>query len=234
MTCFRGLEGPQPHRVLVLVLSLATAGGAGILAQSPGAPPPSVATDRRLTPLKNLDGEFLFQPITSPDAWKARSAELRRQLQVALGLWPMPDATPLNAVVHGAVTRQGYTVEKVYFESMPGHFVTGSLYRPTGRQGRLPAVLLPHGHWEQGRYMETPDKEFKHELVTGAERFDPGGRHPLQAAPAQLAKMGVIAFLIACGLWVEAITPFVFPVMATLSLVTAINRIRSGLRAGGN
>jgi len=49
--------------------------------------------------------EFLFQPITSPDAWKARSAELRRQLQVALGLWPMPDATPLNAVVHGAVTR---------------------------------------------------------------------------------------------------------------------------------
>ena len=69
----------------------------------------------------------------------------------------MPDATPLNAVVHGAVTRQGYTVEKVYFESLPGHFVTGSLYRPTGRQGRLPAVLLPHGHWEHGRYMETPD-----------------------------------------------------------------------------
>ncbi|UVK37781.1 CDP-alcohol phosphatidyltransferase family protein [Mesorhizobium sp. AR10] len=46
--------------------------------------------------------------------------------------------------------------------------------------------------------------------------------------------LGVIAFLIACGLWVEAITPFVFPAMATLSLATAINRIRSGLRAGGN
>ena len=104
---------------------------------------------RRLAALKNLDGEFLFQPIASPDAWKARSAELRRQLQVALGLWPMPEATPLNAVVHGAVTRQGYTVEKVFFESLPGHFVTGSLYRPTGRQGRLPAVLLPHGHWER-------------------------------------------------------------------------------------
>ena len=195
MTCFRGPQGPSPQRVLLLVASLAVA-SAGVLAQSSSPPPPSVATDRRLTPLKDLDGEFLFQPITSADAWKTRSAELRRQLQVALGLWPMPDATPLNAVVHGAVTRQGYTVEKVYFESLPGHFVTGSLYRPTGRQGRLPAVLLPHGHWEHGRYMETPDKEFKHELVTGAERFDPGGRHPLQAAPAQLAKMGVIAFLI--------------------------------------
>lgn len=43
--------------------------------------------------------------------------------------------------------------------------------------------------------------------------------------------LGVIAFLIACGLWVEAISPFVFPAMATLSLATAINRIRSGLRA---
>jgi CDP-diacylglycerol--glycerol-3-phosphate 3-phosphatidyltransferase len=27
--------------------------------------------------------------------------------------------------------------------------------------------------------------------------------------------------------------PFVFPIMATLSAATAINRIRSGLRAGG-
>ncbi|MEP6565785.1 MAG: CDP-alcohol phosphatidyltransferase family protein [Mesorhizobium sp.] len=46
--------------------------------------------------------------------------------------------------------------------------------------------------------------------------------------------LGVIGFLIACGLWLEAIAPFVFPAMATLSLITAINRIRSGLRAGGN
>ncbi len=178
-----------PIVLLVLVV------GPIAMAQPASGPASAVASDRRFAPPKDLDGEFLFQPITSPDAWKARAAELRRQLQVALGLWPMPDATPLNAVVHGAVTRQGYTVEKVYFESLPGHFVTGSLYRPTGRKGRLPAVLLPHGHWEHGRYMETPDKEFKHELVTGAERFDPGGRHPLQAAPAQLAKMGVIAFL---------------------------------------
>jgi hypothetical protein len=150
VTCFRSPEGPSAQRVLLFALSLAAAGGAGILAQSPIASPPLIATDRRLTPLKNLDGEFLFQPIASPDAWKARSAELRRQLQVALGLWPMPEATPLNAVVHGAITRQGYTVEKVYFESLPGHFVTGSLYRPTGRQGRLPAVLCRTGTGNTG------------------------------------------------------------------------------------
>jgi len=42
--------------------------------------------------------------------------------------------------------------------------------------------------------------------------------------------LGIIGFLIACGLWVQVLTPFVFPAMATLSLATAINRIRSGLR----
>ncbi|PBB95047.1 CDP-alcohol phosphatidyltransferase family protein [Mesorhizobium sp. WSM3862] len=41
--------------------------------------------------------------------------------------------------------------------------------------------------------------------------------------------LGVVAVLAAAGLWPEAIAPFVFPAMATLSLLTAINRIRAGL-----
>ncbi|RWH23181.1 CDP-alcohol phosphatidyltransferase family protein [Mesorhizobium sp.] len=41
--------------------------------------------------------------------------------------------------------------------------------------------------------------------------------------------LGVLAALAAAGLWPEAIAPFVFPAMATLSLLTAINRIRAGL-----
>ncbi|WFP74681.1 CDP-alcohol phosphatidyltransferase family protein [Mesorhizobium sp. WSM4906] len=41
--------------------------------------------------------------------------------------------------------------------------------------------------------------------------------------------LGVVAVLAAAGLWPAAIAPFVFPAMATLSLLTAINRIRAGL-----
>ena len=48
-----------------------------------------------------------------------------------------------QAVIHGRVDRDGYTVEKVFLESFPGHFVTGNLYRPKGRSGRLPGVLCP-------------------------------------------------------------------------------------------
>ncbi|MDG4883112.1 CDP-alcohol phosphatidyltransferase family protein [Mesorhizobium sp. WSM4884] len=41
--------------------------------------------------------------------------------------------------------------------------------------------------------------------------------------------LGVVAVLAAAGLWPAAVAPFVFPAMATLSLLTAINRIRAGL-----
>jgi len=45
----------------------------------------------------------------------------------------------------------GYILEKAYFESRPGFLCTGNLYRPLGVTGKRPAVLCPHGHWQQGR-----------------------------------------------------------------------------------
>src|SRR3954451_12324653 len=57
----------------------------------------------------------------SKEAWEERAAFLRRQILVANGLWPMPEKTPLNAVIHGKIVRDEYTIEKVYFASMPGH-----------------------------------------------------------------------------------------------------------------
>ncbi len=62
----------------------------------------------------------------------------------------MPDRTPLNANVFDDLKRDDYIVSKVYFESLPGLFVTGNLYRPVG-DGPFPAILSPHGHWAYGR-----------------------------------------------------------------------------------
>ena len=149
----------------------------------------------RLGALRDLDGHFPFVPSASKAEWEARAVALRRQVRVALGLWPWPTRTPLNAVAHGAVTREGYTVERAFFESVPGHFVTGSLYRPTGRSGRLPAVLSPHGHWPGGRFQDVPEAERRKQLASGAERFDNGARHLLQARAVQLARMGAVVFL---------------------------------------
>jgi hypothetical protein len=70
--------------------------------------------DGRIDALKKLDGYFPFTPPATPEAWAARSQRVRRQMLVATGLWPMPTKTPANAVIHGPVEREGYTVEKVF------------------------------------------------------------------------------------------------------------------------
>jgi hypothetical protein len=144
--------------------------------------------------MKDLNGYFPFAPPATPAAWHERAEQLRRQTLVALGLWPMPERTPAKGVIHGRVDRDEYTVDRVYLESFPGHFVTGSLYRPKGKSGRLPGILCPHGHWPDGRFYDQTSK-LPQEFVTGAERFELGGRSPLQSRCVQLARMGCVEFL---------------------------------------
>lgn len=69
-------------------------------------------SDRRLGPLKNLDGYFPLVVPSSPDAWQARADAVRKQILVATGLWPMPTLAPLRPVIHGKIDRDEYTVEK--------------------------------------------------------------------------------------------------------------------------
>lgn len=153
----------------------------------------AVPNDSRLQAPKDLDGYFPFKPYESKSAWEKRAEQLRTELKVALGLWPMPEKTPLNAEIRGKMDFEDYTVERVYFESMPGFYVTGSLYRPKGKSGKLPAVLNPHGHWPNGRFYDNAGG-IAREIAEGAERFEDSGRSPLQARCVQLARMGCVAF----------------------------------------
>jgi hypothetical protein len=115
------------------------------------------AEDVRHQPLKDLNGYFPFDPPASLAEWEQRKEYVRRQILVAAGLWPMPTKTPLNAVVHGKIDCGQYTIEKVYFESAPGFFVTGNLYRPKNIQGRVPGVMFAHGHRQDARLSLTPE-----------------------------------------------------------------------------
>ncbi len=114
---------------------------------------------------------------------------------VATGLWPLPEKTPLNPVIRGKVARPGFTVEKVHFESVPGHFVTGLLFRPADgiRDVKRPAVLCPHGH--NGRLQDYGEKAIRQLIVDGAERFEKSGRFPKLARCGQLARMGCVVFI---------------------------------------
>jgi len=152
------------------------------------------AEDVRDQPLKNLKGYFPFHPPKTVKEWESRREQVRQQILVAAGLWPMPTKTPLNAVIHGKVDGDGYTVEKVYFESAPGLFVTGNLYRPKNIQGRVPAVMFAHGHRKDARLQQTPDTKTRKDIADGAERFERAGRSTFQALCRQVAQMGCIVW----------------------------------------
>ncbi|HEY3862847.1 MAG TPA: acetylxylan esterase [Verrucomicrobiae bacterium] len=114
-----------------------------------GAEPPDAA-------VKTTDTARVFPEIATRQQWQERSRDIREQILVSGGLWPMPKKTPLHAVVSGKVLRDGYSVEKVYFQSWPGFYVAGNLYRPLGKgAGPFPAILNAHGHWDHGRLEDT-------------------------------------------------------------------------------
>src|SRR5215212_7609856 len=163
---------------------------AGPRALSAGARP----NDVRLRPLKDLDGYFPFTPPKSKEDWNVRAERVRRQILVAEGLWPMPTKTSLHAVIHGKIEWPDYTVEKVYFESAPGFFVTGNLYKPKKMTGKVPGVLFAHGHWKDARLSEASDDAVQKEIASGQEKYTRGGRSIFQSMCVQLARMGCIVW----------------------------------------
>lgn len=151
--------------------------------------------DSRLKPLRTYNDAY--HPWVAPSdkaTWEAARQRYREQLLTAVGLWPMPEAAPLRPVIHGRVDRGDYFVEKVYFESFPGHYVTGNIYRPKDKSGPLPAVLCPHGHWANGRFYDATEDGRKKELESKAEAFQAGAHSPLQARMVHLARMGCLVF----------------------------------------
>lgn len=164
------------------MLFLVIAGGCAPEEVSTPAPPPHVSRNgvRKVT-----EGND-FKPFTDRAAWKARVRYLREQQLVACGLWPFPERCPLNPVVTKTIDRGDYVVENLYFASLPGFYVTGSLFRPKGK-GPYAGILCTHGHDRKGRFQEGPEK-----TRDGKPNLD---RHPYQARCITLARLGCVAFL---------------------------------------
>lgn len=113
--------------------------------------PPSSA-DKRASSLIDPDHFVLrLPPVQSKAQWDSRRNLIREQVLLRAGLWPEPPRTPLNSRVFDEQRGEGFTVAKVYFESLPGFYGTGNLYRPTKGKAPYPAVICPHGHWPNGR-----------------------------------------------------------------------------------
>jgi len=149
-------------------------------AQSDADTDPPPAFERRVEIAEDegrADLARFAETWTTRDEWLARATLIRAHILKAMNLDPLPQRTPLSPIRHSRREHDGYSVENVAFESIPGFFVTGNLYLPANHDGPVPAVLCPHGHFQP------------HDA-------DPGGRFraDMQIRCATLARMGAAAF----------------------------------------
>ena len=99
-----------------------------------------------------IESDFLGT-IKSAEDWQQAMPRFRREYFDMLGLWPIPEKTPLHATVTGRLDRGDYVVEMLHYQSRPGLYVIGNLYLPRSIPPgeRLPAVLYVCGHASRGR-----------------------------------------------------------------------------------
>src|SRR5258708_5020776 len=120
-------------------------------------------------------------PATAKE-WQDRRSRLVKQMREAMGPTPEKDC-PLDAKVLGVLERDGYVIERVVFQSRPDLWVTANAYAPKNVKGKVPAVLVVHGHWAgarrdpvvQARCLGLVKLGF---FVLAVDAFGAGERHP--------------------------------------------------------
>jgi dienelactone hydrolase len=118
-------------------------------------------------------------------SWEQRKAEIKPCLLEALKLSPMPPRPNSKPIFTSIRQFDGYTVQNMALEVLPGVYINGSLYRPTKVKGKIPLILSPDGHWYQQRY-----------------------REDCQIRCATLARMGAMAFGYDLFAWGESMLQF--------------------------
>ncbi len=82
--------------------------------------------------------------LQTPQDWRQRQSVVRESLWKMAG--PFPEKTKLNAKITGTVKKNGYKIENVIYESLPGFYVTASLFIPDKVKKPAPAILFCSGH----------------------------------------------------------------------------------------
>ncbi|MFH1068305.1 MAG: alpha/beta hydrolase family protein [Candidatus Glassbacteria bacterium] len=121
---------------------------------------PPLAEGKRITPLLSYQINMAWQQddlrrtrlgsIRNENELLAWQRELREKLLASLGGFPA-EKTPLNPRITGTLQVDGYRIDKLVFESLPGFHVTALVYVPDGPVVRRPAVLVACGHSQVGK-----------------------------------------------------------------------------------
>jgi pimeloyl-ACP methyl ester carboxylesterase len=133
--------------------------------------------------------------------------ELRTKLLQMIGGLP-EEKTDLRPRITGKIEMDGFSIEKLILESLPGVYVTALVYLPDDHSAKHPAVLLPAGHAANGKnnYQELSQRLAKRGYVVLA--WDPigqgersqfwdakGGKSRYNLICAEHAVLGNLAYL---------------------------------------
>jgi|WetSurMetagenome_2_1015567.scaffolds.fasta_scaffold01323_7 uncharacterized protein len=122
--------------------------------------------------LKKLESLY-----SNSNEWEKRKQMLRENILKGMNLSPLPTRTPLNQILSEKRIHNGYSVQNVAIETIPGFYLCGNLYKPLDETKKYPAILCPHGH-------------FDGDSLGAWGRFNPD----LQKRCATFARMGAVVF----------------------------------------
>lgn len=84
------------------------------------------------------------QKLVTRSQWQQRQKEMKATIWNQIGAFS--EKTPLNAQVTLVVEKDDFTIENVIYESLPGYYVTASLFIPKQTRQPAPAILFCSGH----------------------------------------------------------------------------------------
>ena len=113
---------------------------------------------------------YLSSLYASREEWEPRREALRREVRERLGIDPLLEhCVPLRPLLSKERRYEGYSVQNIALELLPGYYVCGSIYVPRSREarravatadGRYPVIICPNGHWADGRYNDDLQTRF--------------------------------------------------------------------------
>ena len=123
-------------------------------------------------PLNNIQGylskvaaeisDNSLSDINTIDDWKKVRTQRYQEYLEMMGIkdYLNSERTDLNVTITGTIQRDGYRIEKLYYESLPGLYVPANLYIPDDIKDPTAAILYVCGHsrTQKVRYQTFPTK----------------------------------------------------------------------------
>ncbi|WNH09461.1 acetylxylan esterase [Thalassobellus suaedae] len=98
---------------------------------------------------------YLTHLYHDKEEWETRKAELKSCMILAFGINKAP-ATPISKPILTKKRKfDGYSVQNIALEILPGVYTTGSIYKPYPLKNDAAIIITPNGHFGNGRYRES-------------------------------------------------------------------------------